>query len=169
MDSKRDDVRPYHAPPSGQETADAVKAVLQHSAERDQAARKKTAPKKQPKWMLPLGANLGVLALYLLIAPPRWVVLDPLQGPPAVRQLQDMRTAMFLQATRINAYRDENGRLPARLEDAGSTTAGVEYRVTGNGQYQLVTTVADQAILYDSSTQTPQEWVGAAAAGLRGG
>jgi hypothetical protein len=173
MSSEKDDVRPYHAPAasSGQETADAVKAVLHHAAERDEAAKHRPAAKKQPKWMLPVGANLGVLALYLLIAPPSWVVLDPVEGPPAAQQVDGLRMAMFLQATRIEDYRIRNGRLPSRLEDAGSAASGVEYRVVGDTQYQLVATAADQALLYDSSGQSPQEWFGPgpAAAKLRGG
>ena len=171
--SSEDQVRPYHAKDEarGQEAADAVAAVLKHAAERQKAADEKPRPKKQPKWMLPVGANLGVLALYLLIAPPSWVVLDPVEGPPAAQQVDGLRMAMFLQATRIEDYRIRNGRLPSRLEDAGSAASGVEYRVVGDTQYQLVATAADQALLYDSSGQSPQEWFGPgpAAAKLRGG
>lgn len=163
--SSDDKVRPYHAPASSaQETADAVKAVLDHTAQKEKAQREKPAPKKQPKWMLPLGANLGVLALYLLIAPPSFIVLDPIEAPAAQEQVRGLQMAMFMQAQRIEAYRIENGELPARLEDAGSPTPGVEYRLVGSGTYQLVGVAADEALVYDSAEQSPQEWLDPSAA-----
>lgn len=163
-------VRPYHAPEakSGQETADTLKAVLDHAAERAVAAKQKTTGKKQPKWMLLLGPNLGVLALYLLIAPPSIIVMSPLEAPPPEEQIQGLRLAMFLQATRIESYRRDNGQLPASLADAGSPTPGVEYSVVGSS-YLLVGTAGNEAMTYDSASQSPQDWVGGVADRLKGG
>jgi len=168
--SSEDKVRPYHAKASGQEAADAVHAVLQHAADRDQAAHQTTGPKKQPKWMLPLGINLGVFAVYLLIAPPAWVVVSPLEAPPVEEQLEDLRLAMYMQAQRVESYRQQNGRLPTELVEAGSPVPGVEYNVIGIGRYQLVATVGGEALIYDSS-DSAAEWVGEGATRklLRGG
>lgn len=168
--SSEDQVRPYHRKKgSGQEAADAVAAVLQHAAERDEAQHKKAAPKKQPKWMLPLGINLGVFAVYLLIAPPSWVVLDPLEDPPIEEQADDMRLAMYMQAMRISGYLQQNGSLPATLEDAGSSYEGIQYdRVTAE-RFQLTATIGDETIIYDSS-QPANDWIGPEATGkLLGG
>lgn len=163
------EVRPYHAPKtSGQEAADAVAEVLKHAAEREEAAQQKEPRKAHPKWMLPLGINLGVFAVYLLIAPPAWIIVDPIEGPPEAERVEGMRRAIFLQAQRIEQYRIENGELPLSLEDAGSPIPGVEYTVQGPALYTLVGAVGDETVTYDS-TQSIIEWVGGAADKLMGG
>lgn len=168
--SSEDQVRPYHAKDEarGQETADAVAAVLKHAAERDKAAGEKPRPKKQPKWMLPVGIQLSVLALYLLIAPPRWVTMNPIEPPDAVSQEESLRVAMYFQAQRIEAYLQQHGELPQRLADAGSPIEGVEYVRQGRSAYQLVGLVGEAALVYDS-TQSDADFKDAAARRLAGG
>jgi len=153
------DVRPYHAKDagSGQETADTLAEVLQHAADRDAASRERTKPSASPKWMLPLGINLAVLAVYLLIAPPGWVVLNPIEPPAMARQVDGMRTAIYLTATRIESYRRQNGRLPETLEETGGVPEGVDYVVRGASTYQLVGSVGDEVLVYDS-TQSLNDW-----------
>lgn len=155
--SAEDKVRPYHARPeaSGQETADAVAAVLSHAQEKDAAAVAKTAPRKQPRWMLPLGINLALFAVYMLIAPPDWATLNPIEGPPLAKQEQDLQAFMAIAAARIEGYRLTNGALPAAYEDMGSTLPeGVEYVPAGN-QFRLVGFVGDEAVVYDSASPDP--------------
>lgn len=152
--SSEDSVRPYHAKPEaeGQEAADAVAAVMKHAADRDKAAHQKPPAKKQPKWMLPLGINLAVFAVYLLIAPPAWVTLDPIEGPDVAQQEQSLRVAMYLQAQQIEAYRIENGELPGSLADLSRDPVSdrVEYVPQGS-TFQLVGTVGESALVYDSA------------------
>ena len=119
--------------------------------------------------MLPLGINLGVFAVYLLIAPPAWVVVNKLEPPPIEEQADDMRLAIFMQAMRVSGYLQQNGELPLALEDAGSAYPGIAYSVEGPDRFQLSATIGDQVITYDS-TQPAQEWIGAEATGkLLGG
>lgn len=169
--SSEDKVRPYHAKDEahGQEAADAVAAVLRHAAEREEIAQQKPTPKKQPKWMLPVGIQLAVLAVYLLISPPGWVVVHPIEAPdPAVSE-QSLRLAMYMQSQRIEAYRLNNGRLPASLDEIGaSVSPGVEYQLQGTNEYRLVGTNGPAALIYDS-TESPAEFLGDAAAKLSGG
>lgn len=167
--SDKDQVRPYHAKDvgSGRETADTLAEVLKYATEREEASRKKTKPQSQPKWMLPLGINLGVLAVYLLIAPPSWVVLNPIEPPAPQQQLVGLRTAMYFTASRIEAYRLENGRLPERLEDTGATGAdGLEYFLRGTGNYQVVGSVGTETVVYDSS-QSLADWAASLNLGAR--
>jgi hypothetical protein len=152
--SSEDSVRPYHAKPEskGQAAADAVAAVMKHAADRDEAAHRKPPPKKQPKWMLPLGINLAVFAVYLLIAPPAWVTMNPIEAPDVQAQEQSLRVAMFLQAQQIEQYRQVNGELPGTLADLGRDPVadGVEYLPQG-ANFQLVATVGESALVYDSA------------------
>lgn len=154
MSSEDERVRPYHARADrdarGEEAADAVAAVMKHAADRDEAARGRSAPKKQAKWMLPLGINLAVFAVYLLIAPPQWVVMNPVEGPDPTSQVESLQTAMWLQAQQIDQYRLETGRLPDTLEDLprDPVAGAIEY-VREGSSYRLVAVVADAAIVYD--------------------
>jgi len=170
--STGDPVRPFHAkdPAKGQEAADAVKAVMQHAAERQTAAQAKAPPRRQPaKWLLPLGINLGVLALYLLIAPPPFVTLNPIEPPDLARQEESLRLAIYLQSQRIEAYRQRTGSLPVNLSDLQSSVPpGVEYRLQDGGRYLLMAMLGDSTIVYDS-TQSAADFVGTAAAALREG
>lgn len=169
--SSEDQVRPYHAKDEarGQETAEAVAAVLKHAAEREEIAHRKTAPKKQPKWLLPVGIQLAVLAVYLLISPPGWVVVHPIEPPDPAGQEQSLRLAMYMQSQRIEAYRIQNGRLPDSLAEIGaSVTPGVEYHLQGTNAYRLVGTNGEAALIYDS-TESPTEFLGDAASKLTGG
>jgi hypothetical protein len=163
--SEKDKVRPYHAKESasGQEAAEAVAAVLKHAAERDQAAKQKTAPKQQPRWMLPLGLNLGVLAVYLLIAPPSWVVVNPIAAPPDEEVVAALRGGMFLVKSRVDSYLAANGRLPATLADVGvnaDQAAAIDYTPRGDSTYLLIALVGEEAVTYDSSRHSAEEAFG---------
>jgi hypothetical protein len=164
--SPEDKVRPFHSkdPARGQEAADAVAAVLKHAAEREEAAQKKDR-RKEPKWMLPLGLNLAVLALYLLIAPPAWITVNPITAPDSVSQSESLRIAVFLQVKRIEAYTLVHGELPPTLDAAGSPMPGVEYLPQGSGRYQLTATAGDQVLMYDS-IESVDDFIGASAGRL---
>jgi hypothetical protein len=153
--SSEDQVQPYHAKDEarGQEAADAVAAVMKHAATQDEIAHRRITPKKQPKWMLPFGVNLAVLAVYLLIAPPGWITVNPIEGPDLARQGDDMRAAMWLQAQQVEAYRIQNGRLPTTLAESGRVTAGVEYIRDGD-HFRLIAaidTIGDDPVIWDSN------------------
>ena len=122
--SDNDQVKPYHAKGAapGQEAADVVAEVLAHAAEREEAAQKKVGPKGPPRWMLPLTVNLGVLALYFLIAQPDFLVMNPLDEDPrpAASQVATAKSMMGMIVGSIESFQLENGRLPASLEEANA-------------------------------------------------
>jgi hypothetical protein len=158
--SENDDIKPFHARDvtSGQEAADAVAAVLKHAQERDAAAKTKAPGKKQPKWLLPLGVNLGVFAAYLLVWQPPWVVINRIAPPPTEERIELTSNAMYMALNRIEGYRISNGRLPATLAEAGVTQEGLEYTLQGPLNYVLVAEVGEELLQFNSSVQTAQEW-----------
>lgn len=165
--TEKDSVKPYHARDTapGKEAADVVAEVLKHAQAREQAVSKKEVPKGPPKWMLPLTVNLGVLALYFLIAQPEFLVLNPIEEPrPVAVQVDQTRRAMYFEGiARIESFRMQNGRLPATLEEANAgalAAQGVDYSTRGDSSYILVTTVGSETILFDSSAETAQDFVG---------
>ncbi len=172
--SSQDQVKPFHAKDSapGQEAADVVAEVLQHAAAREKAAKRKVEHKGPPKWMLPLTANLGLLALYCLIAQPEFLVVSPNVDRRSVEErVVSVRTAIYFDGiARIETFRVSNGRLPATLEEAGSTLAaeGIEYSVQGESAYILISTIESEVVVYDSATQTATEFVGNLSSALPG-
>lgn len=173
--SEQDQVKPYHAKNTapGQEAADVVAEVLQHAAEREQASKKvRRPPKGPPKWMLPLAVNLGVLALYFLIAQPDFLIMSPnVDRRTVTEQVTSSTTAIYFDGiSRIDSYMATNGRLPATLEEAGSTLAsqGVDYTTQGDSTYILIATVGTETIVYDSALQTAAEFAGNLASTLPG-
>jgi hypothetical protein len=168
--SSEDQVRPFHAKDEahGQEAADAVAAVLKHAAERDKAAQQKPRPKKQPKWMLPVGIQLSVLALYLLIAPPSFITVHPIPAQDQAAQEESLRAAMYLQAQQVLAYLQQHGELPAELSEAVNPIEGIQYVRRGGTEFQLVGSMGELALVYDS-TQSDSAFKDAAARRLAGG
>jgi hypothetical protein len=165
--SENDEVKPFHAKgvDPGQETADVVAAVLKHAAERERAAKSKTAPKKQPKWLLPVGVNLAVFAAYLLIWSPEWVVLNPIAPPATEQRVEKLSGAMWLAINKIEAFNLDNERLPQSLMEAGANEASLTDTLVGSS-YVLSAEVGEEALVFNSAVQTPREWGIANAGGL---
>jgi hypothetical protein len=164
--SEEDQVRPFHAKEAapGQEAADVVAEVLKHAAAREEAVSRKVGPKGPPKWTLPLTLNLGVLALYFLIAQPDFLVVSPnVDRRSVLERVEGTRNAMYFHGiARVETFLNTNGRLPATLEEAGSSLAGqgVRYEVVGDSTYLLIMTIETETIVYDSALQTGQDFVG---------
>jgi hypothetical protein len=171
--TEKDQVKPYHAkePPRGQEAADAVADVLKHAAARDEAAKKKTPPKSQPKWMLPLAMNLGVLAVFFLVAQPDFAVVSPIQAPAADEQIERLRGAIYaFGIVKIDAYIASNGRAPGTLQEAGADrlVGQVDYTPRGDSTYVLFATVGTQDLVFDSSVDSVEEFISNLATRLGG-
>jgi hypothetical protein len=160
--SEKDKVRPYHAKEMtpGEEAAEVVAAVLKHAAERDEAAKTKAVPKQQTRWMLPLGLNLGVLAVYLLIAPPAWVEMNRIDPPPPEEVVANLQASVYIAKSKVEAYRSRNGgRLPVTLEEAGVNAVQAEaigYTPRGDSTYVLLALVGDRNVTFDSARHTDQ-------------
>lgn len=167
--SEKDEVKPFHAKEtaSGQEAADAVAAVLKHAKERDAAAKQTVGPKKQPKWLLPVGINLAVFAAYLLIGSPSWVVLNPIDPPPTAERVQSAGAAIVFNAQKIENFRASEGRLPANLAEAGVNADDFEYALVGAANYVLFVTIGDREVAYRSAQQTLREFAEQNARGMR--
>lgn len=167
--SEKDKVKPFHAKDmsTGQDAAEAVADVLRHAAEREEAAKRadlKAAPKGNPRWMLPVAMNLGVLAVYFLVAQPSFLQVNPIQSPPSAQEATQLRRAMLFDGiNRIEAFRVQNGRLPTSLAEAGSNPGlidEVDYQIRGDSSYVLLATVGEEDILYDSATMTQADFIG---------
>lgn len=162
----QDPVKPYHAKDSapGQEAADVVAEVLKHAEEREKAAQEKSTPRGPPKWMLPLTVNLGVLALYFLIAQPDFLIVNPVEDPRVAEEVvAATRSAMYFDGiVRIQNFTGTAGRLPESLDELGTTLGqqDVAYTVLGDSAYTLSATIGDEIIVFDSRYDDPAEFLG---------
>jgi hypothetical protein len=168
--SSAKDPKPFHARDvtTGQEAADVVAAVIKHAAERDEAAKKKAAPKAQPIWMLPLGVMLSVFAGFLLVAPPAWVVVNPIAAQAPEEQLTRLGSTLFLYISKIESYRnDNNGQLPPTLDAVGGGGEGIEY--TPRGQTYVISAIlGDEILAFDSAVEAPLDWAAREVGNLSG-
>jgi hypothetical protein len=157
--SDKDPIKPFHARDvtTGQETADAVAAVLKHAAAKDEAAKKKSAPKPQPIWMLPVALTLSVLAGFLLVAPPAWVVVNPIAAQAPEEQVETLENAIFIRLNMIETYRARSGSLPPTLAEAGDESGLLDYTPAGQN-YTLCGSVAERAVCFNSAVESPRDW-----------
>ena len=141
---------------------EALGDAIQHDS-----AREKALGERQEGRGLSAGAQwtivgvLAVLAAWLWLLPPA-----ALQPPPPARftpELEEtsVRMDMFVQASRILNYQEENGRLPATAEEAGDPVEGVTYELLDGGRFRLLGGSAGFAHTWDSD-DPPDSLLGSA-------
>jgi hypothetical protein len=116
--------------------------------------------------MLPMGLTLAVLATFLIVAPPPWVVVNPIAAQAPEDVVENLQSAFFFYGSKIEAYRQANGRLPQTLAEAGVTVPGLEYRVIGEN-YILISTVGEQDVVFNSANGSLRDWAARELPGLR--
>ena len=125
--------------PEKQALLDAFDQVIKADAEQ---RGKPTVRERARKWILHPIALLALFVLfgttiYLGIARPAWLFQRGM--PPENAALQDasLRLGMAVQFQRIERYRQANGRLPQKLDDAGAPMQGISYQRVGADQFVL--------------------------------
>ena len=125
----------------------AVDAQRQQAVE-DRKARDARRRRKSRDTPLYVGlvATWGLLA-WLWIARPD-AVFNAREAPPALSPAKAearARYALYLQRSRLEAFRHAHGRLPNTLRDAGPVEDGVTYQRAGNG-YVLTRDVSGNSL-----------------------
>ena len=140
--------------------------VLEHQAEQERQGRELEEREREqkpssrvPYWLV------GVLVLitaWLWLAPPSFLEAEPPPPPPVAEEEASLRFAMYLQAQRIRAFVEEEGRLPQTLEEAGPPLPGMTYVRLSEQLYQL-TGATDRVRLTYRSDLPLDEFVGSGA------
>ena len=122
--------------------------TLKSVKEKHEVADVESGRRRKLRRMTILSAGLAI-AVYLALNPPTWLQPQPVPPPtPEVRAASD-RFAIYLQAQRIESFRNSTGRLPSTLAEAGEPMPGIRYDLQSDGTFAL-TSERDQAIRYSS-------------------
>lgn len=145
---------------SEDERSRALAEVLRHEEEREQA-RLRASRVMQKQQQRGLGVRHGVFllalaaTLYVWIGAPSWARVDSPPPPTAAHREASLRLAIYLQAQRVEMYRERTGELPERLAQTGPPLPGIRYTRTPRGTYHLEGQNDTLALFYSSSSLTP--------------
>ncbi len=138
---------------TGAEYAKSVQDVLEHAADADSAAGRRTPPRSP---ILNSGLGLGVVAVIFAGVMLYNYRLYTAQPAPLAPEEAEMASGISLMiATQaVEAYRDEHGRLPESLEELGFPEGYVAYQVDGK-EYELGASQGTADTMRFSSEQGP--------------
>jgi hypothetical protein len=85
------------------------------------------------------------------IAPPAWLVPQPVAAPSREYREASTRVALALHAQRIEAYRASHGRLPRSKQEVGIMSDQFSYDRTDSLSFELGSRVDGQPVTYKSS------------------
>lgn len=133
-----------------------IAEALAHAEVRDLSYR---PPSVAPTvhWKGAVGSAGLLLGTALLLLPPAWLRGE--SAPSVPREARDLgaRAILYLQAQEIEAYRQRNHGLPARLGDLEAELPGLRFVRSNDRVYQLVAYGPDgRAVVYDSTRPAPE-------------
>lgn len=144
-------------PPAGGGADDRYEAlleVLEHDKAQQQAdreleerQRKRGRGSRVPIW-LPV-VLLGLVA-WVWLFPPSFLSPEPPPPQPIEQEEAALRFAIYVQAQRIQAFRDQHGRYPETLDEAGPPLEGMRYIRLRPDLYQLTGTTDRVTLTYRS-------------------
>lgn len=148
------------------ERARALAAVLREQSERADLAVEVEARRARRTRIRRIGLAVvwaGIAWVWISGPPPLSPPAPP--APTVEQETRALRVHVFLQAQRIEAYRQGRGRLPYVLQEAGPVFPGITYRRRDNRSYELEAR-ADRVRVFYASERGAVDFVGDAAAAL---
>jgi hypothetical protein len=132
--------------------------VLQEVLERQQAQQEQdeeweagrlvsSSGRRAPLWLLPL---LVAIAAWLWLVPPTVLRVDAAPVQPIEEEEAALRFVMHAQALRIEEFRQQTGRFPSSLEEAGPPLPGLYYARLQDDLYQLTGSTDRLTLTYRS-------------------
>ena len=118
-------------------------------------ARKNAEPPAPPKsrtiWTYTAAGIVFALCAWAWIAPPAWLVPQPVAAPSREYREASVRVALALNAQRIEAYRTSHGRLPRTKQEVGIASDQIAYDRTDSLNFELSSNVDGATVSYKSS------------------
>jgi hypothetical protein len=99
------------------------------------------------------------VALWIVFSPPDWLPRSVVDRRSPEQRQQGMRMVLAMEAARITAFRDAEGRLPASLGEVGGDARSVQYRAINATEFTLTTADGAASARY-TSAQSLSELLG---------
>lgn len=115
----------------------------------------------QTRWGI-VGWGLVLLAIltgWLFGTRPEWVFAPPLAAESPEVTAASMRLALVRERQRVERYREQHGRLPATLAEAGGSLPNIEMAASPDGSY-LLRAVEGATALELHSTESVEAFLG---------
>ena len=108
-------------------------------------------PRSRTIWTYIAAGIVVALCAWAWIAPPTWLVPQPVAAPSREYREASMRVALALNAQRIDAYQTSHGRLPRSKQDVGIAIDQITYDRTDSLNFELSSNVDGTMVTYKSS------------------
>ncbi len=92
-----------------------------------------------------------VIAVWLFLAPPTWLPQATRDVRTAEQRDISARLVLALDAARVTAFRDAEGRLPETISEAGGDPRNVSYTVVDANRFTLTARDGSSTVTYDSA------------------
>ncbi len=124
-----------------------------------QEALYKVLPADEPergRWKASLAALILVVALWIALAPPRWMAGTEAPFPTDGERDRGLRAAIWMQARQVEVFRLREGRLPEHLSELPVQMPGLTLVRSNNRVYQIRGRLADgELLVFDSAQPSP--------------
>ena len=124
-----------------------------------QEAHYKVLPADEPAragWRVPLAMLVLVLAVWVALAPPRWLAGADAPRPTDGERDRGLRAAMWMQARQVEVFRLREGRLPAHLSELPAQMPGLTLVRSNNRVYQIRGRLSGgELLVFDSARPSP--------------
>jgi hypothetical protein len=115
------------------------------------AAEPKPAVDRGPLLRAVNAALALLIAGWLFLAPPDWLPRAGNDRRTVEQRTLGLRVVLALEAARVKAYRDAEGKLPASIAEAGGDVRSVRYTAIDDARFTLTATDGAASVTYDST------------------
>ena len=116
---------------------DAAQAAVVDARHKAEEAHQRKGPARGRFSPLISAVIASAIGLYLLAARPAWFVTPPPPPDPPDIAVASARLTLVREASRVQQFQAERGRLPVSMAEAGSAVSGLHYEQLNDSGYVL--------------------------------
>ena len=122
----------------------------------EEARRNAEEPAPSKSRVIPSYVAAGLvfaLCAWVWVAPPAWLVPQPVAAPSRDYREASTRVALALHAQRVEAFRASHGYLPRSKQEVGIASDQIVYQANDSLTFQLSAIVDGETVTYKSTQQ----------------
>jgi hypothetical protein len=122
----------------------------------EEARRNAEEPAPSESRIIPSYVAAGLvfaLCAWAWVAPPAWLVPQPVAAPSRDYREASTRVALALHAQRVEAFRASHGYLPRSKQEVGIASDQIVYQANDSLTFQLSAIVDGETVTYKSTQQ----------------